>query len=164
MSVHSPFRLHRHEVVPAPSAPGDDLVHARDEAAPTAPPGAAPPDAAPPPRAVRVGSIALRSAAPYLFLWMLVLLAVEVLVFWGGYTVLAALGVLTSVSAALATVLGDPVPDSGVLPALELPALLPWAVLGGAALAVLWMIMSLALVLVHNCICAITGGPRLRIR
>ena len=156
MSVHSPFRLHRHAPVPAPSAPGDDAVPAAAEPAP--------PATAPPEGSVRLGSVGLRSAAAYLFLWMLVLLAVEVLVFWGGYTALAALGVLESVSAALATVLGDPVPESGVLPALELPALLPWAVLGGAALAVLWMIMSLALVLVHNCICAITGGPRIRVR
>ena len=159
MSVHSPFRLHRHDSVPTPSAPGDDAVRSRPDA-----PAVEPAEPAPAEAAVRVGAISLRSAAPYLFLWMLVLLAVEVLVFWGGYTLLAALGVLTSVSAALATVLGDPVPDSGVLPALELPALLPWAVLSGAALAVLWMIMSLALVLVHNCICAISGGPRVRVR
>ena len=158
MTVHSPFRLHRHDAVPAPSVAGDDAAAPAEavEAAASAP--------ATPAASVRVGAIGLRSAASYLFLWTLVLLAVEVLVFWGGYTLLAALGVLKSVSAALATVLGDPVPESGVLPALELPALLPWAVLGGAALAVLWMIMSLALVLVHNCICAITGGPRLRVR
>lgn len=152
MSVHSPFHLHRH-AVPRPSEAGDDAV------ATPAPPATPVPD-----DVVRVGTISLRSAAAYLSLWMLVLLAVEVLVFWGGYTLLSNLGVLTSVSAALATVLGEPVPDSGVLPALELPALLPWAVLGGAALAVLWMIMSLALVLVHNCVCAITGGPRVRLR
>jgi hypothetical protein len=161
MTVHSPFRLHRHDPVPAPSSPGDDAV--RDRADETPDDRASAPAAGPPEGVVRVGAVGLRSAAAYLLAWMLVLLAVEVLVFWGGYTLLSALGVLTSVSAALATVLGDPVPESGLLPALELPALLPWAVLGGAALAVLWMLMSLALVLVHNCICRITGGPRLRV-
>ena len=102
-------------------------------------------------------------AALYLFVWMLVLLGVEVLVFWGGYSALERLGVLESVSRAVATVLGDPVPASGVLPALEFSALLPWAVLAGAAVALLWLIGSLAVVLVHNCICAITGGPRVHI-
>ena len=145
MTLTSPLRLHRH-----PTAEGRS----------TSPPA----EEEHIPRVVGVGLVQLGSAARYLFLWMLVLLGVEVLVFWVGYTLLSSLGVLESVSAAAATVLGEQVPDSGVLPALELPALLPWAVLVGAALSVLWLVMSLSLLLVHNCICRISGGPRVQLR
>ena len=143
MTLTSPLRLHRHPADDRTTPPVEDGPSARD---------------------VAVGVVRLGSAARYLFLWMLVLLGVEVLVFWVGYTLLSSLGVLESVSAAAATVLGEPVPDSGVLPALELPALLPWAVLAGAALSLLWLVMSLALLLVHNCICRISGGPRVQVR
>jgi hypothetical protein len=58
----------------------------------------------------------------------------------------------------------DQVPDTGVLPALEFGALLPWLLLGAAGLALLWLLTLLAVVLVHNGICAVTGGPRVRVR
>ena len=161
MSVHSPFRFRHAEDLPAerdvvPPEP-EPAAAAEVEPAEVAPPVGARPD-------VRVGPVRLGSAARYLALWMLVLVAVEVLVFWVGYLLLASLGVLESVSAAAATVLGDPVPDSGVLPALELTALLPWAVLTGAALALLWLVLTLSLLLVHNGICRIVGGPRVSLR
>ena len=176
MTITSPFRLHRQAVAQQAPAPDDIRLPDVDPDPGAAPrPDATPaPDAAPAPDAepvaaerrgsVRVGAISLGTASAYLFLWMLVLIVVEVLVFWAGYAALAHLGVLESLSAAAATVLGERVPDSGVLPALELAALLPWAVVAGAVLAVLWLVMSLALVVVHNCICALTGGPRVRVR
>ncbi len=171
----SPFRLHRQPDPPTPRG-GDDADPGRvDQSSPEPPIDEQPAEEVPPApgptqgqllrgHPVQFGSVGLRSAAAYLLLWMLVLLGVEVLVFLVGYLLLARLGVLESVSAAAATVLGDPVPDSGVLPALELPALLPWAVVVGAALALLWLVTSLALVLVHNAICAITGGPSVHVR
>ena len=119
---------------------------------------------APPERPVVVGPIELRSAATYLLAWALVVFAVVVLVLSSGYAVLDRLGVLASVSRAVATVLGDEVPAGGVLPALELDALLPWLLAGAAALAVLWLLTVLAMVAVHNGICALTGGPRVRTR
>ena len=150
----SPFRLHRHPELQIDEQPVEETPPAPEST----------PERRSPGHPVQVGTLGLRSAAAYLLLWMLVLLAVEVLVFLVGYLLLDRLGVLESVSAATATVLGDPVPTSGVLPALELSALLPWAVVAGAALALLWLVMSLALVLVHNAICAITGGPSVRVR
>lgn len=158
MSVHSPFRFRHVGELPAPREPD----------APRSDPGPAPPAAAgqgaPGRSDVRLGPVRMGSAARYLALWTLVLMGVEVLVFWVGYLLLASLGVLESVSAAAATVLGDPVPESGVLPALELAALLPWAVLAGAALALLWLVLTLSLLLVHNGICRIVGGPRICLR
>jgi hypothetical protein len=60
------------------------------------------------------------------------------------------LGVLESESRAVATVLDDQVPETGVLPALEFGALLPWLLVVAAGLAVLWLLTLLAVVLVHN--------------
>ena len=114
--------------------------------------------------AVGVGRFEWRSVARYLALWSLVLFVVELLVFAGGYAALARLGVLESASRATATVFGENPPDSGVLPALEFDALLPWAVAVSGAIAVLWLIGALAVVLVHNCISAMHGGPRINLR
>ena len=116
------------------------------------------------PGRLHLGALDLGSALAYLCLWAVVLFVVEVLVLWSSHEVLARLGVLASVSRAVATVLDLPVPDTGVLPALELSALLPWLLLGAAASALLWLLASLAVVLVHNGICAVTGGPRVRVR
>ena len=113
---------------------------------------------------MRLRGIGLGSAAAYLLVWALVLFVVEVLVFWLAHAALDRLGVLASVSRAAATVLSQQVPPSGVLPALEFDALLPWALVIAAGLAGLWLLTSLSMVLVHNCICALTGGPRLRLR
>jgi hypothetical protein len=155
MSITVPFRSHRHDeadgppaLSSAPAEPAEDAhvrTAARDDG-------------------VRVGAVGLRSAAGYLLVWTGVLFVVEVLVFWGGHAALQRLGVLDSISEATATVFGDTVPESGVLPALEFSALLPWVLAVAGALAVLWLIASLSLLLIHNCICGITGGPRVRVR
>ena len=111
-----------------------------------------------------VGHVELRSAMTYLLAWTGVVFAVVTLALWSAYEVLQRLGVLRSVSKAVATVLGDEVPASGVLPALELDALLPWLLASAGGLALLWLLTLLAVVLVHNGICALTGGPRVRVR
>lgn len=116
------------------------------------------------PGRVRLGALELRSALAYLFLWAVVLFVVEVAVLATSHEALSRLGVLASISRAVATVLDLQVPDTGVLPALELDALLPWLLLGAAGSALLWLLASLAVVLVHNGICAVTGGPRVRVR
>ena len=115
-------------------------------------------------RPVRVGVVELRSALAYLLTWAAVLFVVEVLVLWSSHEALHRLGVLAAVSRAAATVLDLPVPDSGVLPALELGALLPYLLALAAVLSLLWLLTLLAVVLVHNGVCAVTGGLRVRVR
>ncbi len=116
------------------------------------------------PPVLRFGRLDLGSALAYLLVWSGVLFVVEVLVLWSSHEALARTGVLASISQAVATVLDLQVPDSGVLPALEFGALLPWLLLVAAASALLWLLVLLAVVLVHNGICALTGGPRVRVR
>lgn len=186
MSLTVPFRSHRHLPADQDRAATEPAAHGEGRAAPVpaAHSGAMIPspasseefdrdvaeavrrprvEASSPVEAVRIGAIRFRSAAAYLLLWTVVLFAVQVLVFWAAYATLHRLGVLDSASEAAATVLGDPVPASGVLPALELSALLPWALLVAGLLSVLALIASLAVLLAHNCICAITGGPQVRV-
>ena len=139
MSLTVPFRTH------AASRPEEDV------------PAGDPP-------VLRLGRLDLGAALAYLLLWAAVLFVVEVLVLWSSHEALHRTGVLASLSRAVATVLDLPVPESGVLPALELGALLPWLLLGAAATALLWLVTVLAVVLVHNGICAVTGGPRVRVR
>lgn len=134
------------------------LLHRRPDAPLPAPPRAVP-DVVP---AVRLGAVELRSSAPYLLVWTVVLLVVQLLVFIGAHAALDRLGVLASVSRAVATVLGEEVPSSGVLPELALPALLPWAALAAVALALLALLGALAVVLLHNSVCRLIGGPRVR--
>ena len=141
MSVTVPFRISRQ---PRPDG------------------GSGPPPT--PPEVVALGRLDLRSFAAYLGLWTVVLFVVELLVLWSSHTALLRLGVLESVSRAVATVLDDEVPATGVLPALEFGALLPWLLVAAAGLAVLWLLTMLAVVLVHNGIAAVTGGPRVRLQ
>jgi hypothetical protein len=149
MSVTVPFRVSRQ---PRP-----------DGRAPAPPPDGSP--AQPLPwDALTVGRLELRAAAAYLLLWAAVLFVVELLVFWSAHTALLRFGVLDSVSSAAATVLDESLPESGILPALEFGALLPWLLVAAAAIAVLWLLTLLAIVLVHNGICAVTGGPRVHVR
>ena len=148
MSVTVPFRVSRQ---PRPDGPAP------------APPDGIPADPRPG-RVVAVGRLELRAAAAYLLLWAVVLFVVELLVLWSAHAALLRSGVLESVSSAVATVLDQSLPGSGVLPALELGALLPWLLVAAAALALLWLLTLLAVVLVHNGICAVTGGPRVRVR
>lgn len=126
--------------------------------------GGATADPPPPADVLAVGRLELRSAAAYLLVWAVVVFVVEVLVLWSSHTALLRLGVLEQVSRAAATVLDQPLPDSGLLPALELDALLPWLLVAAAVLAVLWLLTLLAVVLVHNGVCALTGGPRVHVR
>jgi hypothetical protein len=123
-----------------------------------------PDTATPPGDPVALGRLELRSVVPYLLVWTAVLFVVEVLVLWSSHAALLRLGVLEQVSRAVATVLDEPVPASGLLPALELGALLPWLLAAAAALAVLWLLSLVSVVLVHNGICAVTGGPRVHLR
>ncbi|MFN2538428.1 MAG: DUF3566 domain-containing protein [Mycobacteriales bacterium] len=110
-----------------------------------------------------VGTVSLRSATRYLTVWTAVLFVVLLLVLCGGYAVLLVLGVIASVSRALALVLAEPLPSSGVLPFLRPQAVLPVAVLVSAALSVLWLITAIALILVHNATSSLTGGLRVRL-
>jgi hypothetical protein len=113
---------------------------------------------------VRVGTVGLRSALSYLTVWAGVVFAALVLVLLGGYVVLAMLGVTGSVSRAMAVLMDEQVPASGVLPALQPGHVLPLAVLVSLLLAGLWLVSSVAAVLVHNAVSRLTGGLRVRIR
>jgi hypothetical protein len=116
------------------------------------------------PERVRPRALRLASISPYLLGWAAVLFAVEVLVFLACWTALQHLGVLDSVSRAAATVLGDSPPADGALPVLQLPTLLPWVLLVAAGLAVLWLVAALAVVVVHNGLCALLAPARARTR
>jgi hypothetical protein len=96
--------------------------------------------------------------------WAGVLFVVLLLVLVGGYLLLWALGVTASVSKALAIVLGEQVPSSGVLPVLQPQSVLPMAVLVSFALSVLALASAFAAVLVHNAVSSLTGGLLVRIR
>lgn len=113
---------------------------------------------------LRLGTVGLGSALAYLLTWAVALFAVQVVALVMAHVALERLGVLASVSSALGAVLGDEEPAGSVLPALELAALLPWVLVGAAALSVLWLVASLVLVLMHNAVCALTGGLRVRVR
>ena len=113
---------------------------------------------------VRVGTIRVHRAGSYLLAWAAVLFAVLFLVLVGGYLMLWATGVTASVSEALAIVLGEPLPESGVLPMLQPQTVLPMAVLLSFVLSVLALAASFAAVLVHNAVSALTGGLLVRIR
>ena len=139
---------------PAGSAP--------DGPAPGQPVPQVPAPALPP--QVRLGSFGLGSAALYLLVWAVVLFSVSTAVLVAGYVALERLGVLLSLSRTAATVLSQPLPESGVLPALEPASLLPYALVSSAVLAVLWLVASLAFVCVHNAVSTLTGGLRVRIR
>lgn len=143
--------------VPAPAGPptggaGDGLAGERAE-----PPRSGPPQ-------LRLGAVGLGSAALYLLVWAFVLFVVTTAVLVAGYAALERFGVLTSLSRTVATVLSQPLPASGLLPALELPALLPYALLASGVLALLWLVASLAFVCVHNAVSTLTGGLRVRVR
>ena len=118
----------------------------------------------PPRDVVRLGPVGLGSALAYLLLWAVALFAVQVLSLVMAHLALERLGVLASVSSALAAVLGEDEPAGRVLPALELSALLPWVLIAAAALSVLWLVASFVLVLVHNAVVALTGGLRVHVR
>jgi hypothetical protein len=113
---------------------------------------------------IRVGTIQLRSAVRYLFVWATVLFAVLLLVLGLGFVLLDVLGVTGSVSRALAVILDQPLPSSGVLPVLQARNVLPAAVLLSAVMSGLWLMSAVAAVLVHNAVSSLTGGIRVRLR
>ena len=134
--------------VPLPSRPPEQVARPPD----TRPRGA-----------VRVGPVTFGSALAYLLVWAVVLLAVQLLALVGAHVALSRLGALESLSRALDPLVAGEVEPGGVLPALELGALLPWAALVAAAVTVLGLVVALALVLVHNAVCRLTGGPRVHL-
>jgi hypothetical protein len=113
---------------------------------------------------VRVGTVRIRSALRYLIVWAVVLFGILALVLGVGYVLLAVLGVTGSVSRALAVVLDEEVPASGVLPVLQPQNVLPAVLLASAVVSFLWLVSALAAVLVHNAVSVLTGGVRVRIR
>lgn len=131
-----------------------------DPGAPSAP---EPEPAALPPQ-LRFGSFGLGSAALYLLVWAVVLFVVSCAVLVAGYLALDRFGVLQSLSRSAATVLSEPLPESGLLPALERDALLPYALVGSAVLSLLWLVATLAFVCVHNAVSTLTGGLRVKVR
>jgi hypothetical protein len=112
----------------------------------------------------RVGTVQLSSAVRYLAVWAAVMCGVLLLVLVGGYIVLAVLGVTGSASRALAIILDEPLPSSGVLPLLQPSNVLPVAVLVSVLLSALCFASALAAVLVHNAVTELTGGLRVRLR
>jgi hypothetical protein len=112
----------------------------------------------------RVGTVPLDSAARYLVAWAVGLLVVLVLVLLVGYGLLAALGVLGSVSRGLAVLLGEDLPSSGVLPVLQPGTVLPAVLVVSVLLSGLWLVAAFGAVLVHNAVTELTGGLRVRLR
>jgi hypothetical protein len=112
----------------------------------------------------RVGTVQLRSATRYLAVWAAVLCGVLLLVLVGGYVLLSLLGVTGSASRALAIILDEPLPSSGVLPLLQPGNVLPAAVLVSVLLSALWFVAAMSAVLVHNAVTELTGGLRVRLR
>jgi len=121
-------------------------------------------DLRPPAGWVTVGTVRLQSVAGYLLLWAAVMCAVLFLVLVGGYLALWVLGVVASLSKALAIVLGEPLPESGVLPFLQPQSVVPLAVLVSFLLSGLALVTGFAAVLVHNAVSSLTGGVRVRLR
>ena len=145
MSLTVPLRRRTHAVPQQAGPPPDEVRPA-------------------PPAPVRVGRVTYGSATAYLLLWAVVLFAVQVLAFVGAHAALGRLGVLDTLTQALDPVVAGEVPTTGVMPALELSTLLPWVLVVAAATAVLGLVVALALVLVHNAVCRVTGGLRVHVR
>jgi hypothetical protein len=113
---------------------------------------------------VRVGTVQLGPAVGYLLAWAAVLFAVFLSVLVVGYLMLYALGVVASVSKALAIVLGEPLPDSGVLPLLQPQSMLPLMVMASFVLSALAFAAGFAAALVHNAVSSLSGGLLVRLR
>ena len=122
--------------------------------------------AVPPPTAswVRVGKVSPRAAVRYLVVWSGVLFVAQLLVLVVTYAVLSSLGVIGSVSRALALVSDQPLPASGVLPALQPLHVLPVLVVVSLVLSLLFLVAAVGVVLVHNATTTLTGGLAVRVR
>lgn len=115
-------------------------------------------------RTVRLDTIDVTSAAPYLAVWASVLCVVQLVVYTFGYFVLYVLGVINSLSHSLALVLGSSVPKSGVLPALAPSTVLFVITVLSIVLSGLAFLAGCSLVMIHNVACHLTGGVRVRMR
>lgn len=113
---------------------------------------------------VRVGPVALGSVRRYLLTWSAVLFGVLLVLQLGAYAFLSVLGVTGSVSKALAVILGEQLPASGVVPALQLHNVLPLAIVVSLLGAVLGLVSAAAVVLMHNAVSELTGGFQVRLR
>ena len=121
------------------------------------------PAVAPPPATwARLGRVEMHSALRYLTVWaavmFVVVLAVEVVT----YVFLAALGVLSSVSSALALV--NDQSGSGLVPMLQPQHVLPMLVVMSLLISGLFLLGAVGVLLVHNATTALTGGLRVRVR
>jgi hypothetical protein len=105
----------------------------------------------------------LQSARRYLAVWAVVLSVVLLTVMVLTYALLAVLGVLGSVSQALALV-SDQEPGSGLVPMLQPQRVLPLLVLASVGLSALLYVAGLGVLLVHNATTSLTGGLRVRVR
>jgi hypothetical protein len=107
--------------------------------------------------------VELRSARRYLAVWAVVLFVALLSVLVVTYTLLAAVGVLGSVSQALALV-SDDAPSSGLVPVLQPQHVLPLLFVVSLALSGLLYVLALGALLVHNATTSLTGGLRVRVR
>ena len=78
------------------------------------------------------------------------------------YALLAVLGVLGSVSQALALVSDQP--SSGLVPPLQPQHVLPLIVVTSLCVSGLFLVASYGVLLVHNATTSLTGGLRVRVR
>lgn len=99
---------------------------------------------------VRIGRVALGSAAGYLLAWAVVVLAVWIAVCSASYWVLLHTGALASVSQSASTILNSRVEPNGLLAVFTWPHALATFVLSGAAVALAWFVTAVGAVLVHN--------------
>lgn len=109
-------------------------------------------------------SVGVGTFVGYAALWMVFLFVVLVALSVGVHAILSATGALTAVSQMASTLLGDPLPKSGVMPWLTLGTFVKWTLLGGGGLAVLGVLLATIGVLVHNLIVWVMGGVRLTLR
>lgn len=113
---------------------------------------------------VQLGRIPARQACSYLAVWAALQFLVLTFTLSLGYALLYLLGVIRSVSHSLAIVLAEPLPASGLLPALQPGAAVLGIMVVSLALAVLWWLSTCALVLVHNAVSSLTDGPAVEVR
>ena len=100
----------------------------------------------------------------YFVVWTGVLFVAQLLVLVATYAVLLSLGVIGSLSRALALVSDQPLPASGVLPMLQPLHVLPLLVALSLVLSVLFLLAAVGVVLVHNATTTLTGGLAVRVR
>lgn len=113
---------------------------------------------------LRLRSVGVGSVLGYAALWSVLMILAFVLMVFLVHVGLDTMGVLASVSEGVSTLLGQPVPTSGLLPYLEQDAVVKGAFVLGAVLAVLSVLFAVTATLAHNVISWMTGGLRLTFR